>query len=55
MVLEDKKDVQGVSPETKKPYRKPELQTYGDLGSITKTISGGKKEDKGNHPGADRT
>jgi hypothetical protein len=55
MVLEDKKEVQGVSPEGKKPYRKPELQIYGDLGSVTKNISGGTHEDKGNVKGADRT
>lgn len=55
MVLEDKKDAQGLSPEGKKPYRKPELQIYGDLGSITGHLSPGKKEDSGNTMFADMT
>jgi len=46
MVFEDQKEVQGVSPEGKKPYRKPELQVYGDLSSITGTHDNG-------HPTAD--
>lgn len=32
---EDKKEIQGVSLKGKKPYRKPELQVYGDLKTIT--------------------
>jgi hypothetical protein len=47
MVLRDQKDVQRVSSEGKKPYRKPELQVYGDLGSMTRTFTTGKNEDHG--------
>ena len=39
MSFEDKKDVQ--RPEGKKPYSKPRLQVYGDLGSITKSANNG--------------
>jgi hypothetical protein len=46
MVFEDKKDVKGLSPEGKKPYRKPVLQVYGDLGAITRSKDSG-------HPTAD--
>jgi hypothetical protein len=46
MVFEDKKDVKGVRPEGKKPYRKPVLQVYGDLASITGSKDAG-------HPTAD--
>ena len=41
MVFEDKKDVKAVSPEGKKPYSKPRLQVYGDLGAITKSANNG--------------
>jgi len=41
MGFEDKKDVKAVSPEGKKPYSKPQLQVYGDLGSITKSSNNG--------------
>jgi hypothetical protein len=44
MSFEDKKDVQ--SPEGKKPYSKPRLQVYGDLGAITQSANQG-------HPTAD--
>lgn len=46
MVLKDQKEVQGVGLKGTKPYRKPELQVYGDL----KTITGA--HDNG-HPNAD--
>jgi hypothetical protein len=55
MVLEDQKEVKGVSPQEKKPYHKPQLQIYGDLGSITSTVGTGKNEDHGDMPGADKT
>lgn len=45
MVLEDRKEDGVVRPEGKKPYRKPQLQIYGDLNTITKAVSSGKKED----------
>jgi hypothetical protein len=46
MVLEDQKGAQVVSPEGKKPYRKPQLQIYGDLNTITNAVTAGKNEDK---------
>jgi len=46
MSFEDQKNVQKVSPEGKKPYSKPQLQVYGDLGSITRSANNG-------HPTAD--
>jgi len=46
MVIEDRKEVQGASPERKKPYSKPRLQIYGDLNTITGAVTSGKKEDK---------
>ena len=47
MVLKDQKEARGVGPEGKKPYNKPQLQTYGDLGSITKTQHRTAKQDSG--------
>jgi len=41
MAFKEEKDVQAVSPKGKKPYRKPELQVYGDLSSITGAINAG--------------
>ena len=41
MAFKEEKDVQAVSPKGKKPYRKPELQVYGDLSSITGTSNAG--------------
>jgi len=35
MVFRRQEDVQ--RPEGKKPYSKPQLQVYGDLGAITKS------------------
>jgi len=55
MVLEDEKKVPEVSPEGKKPYRKPQLQIYGDLSSITRHVASGMNEDGGDTPGADMT
>ena len=46
LVLEDQKGAQVVSPEGKKPYRKPQLQIYGDLNTITNAVTAGKNEDK---------
>ena len=47
MVLNDKKDAQKIRPEGKKPDSKPQLQIYGDLGSITKTQHRTAKQDSG--------
>jgi hypothetical protein len=46
MVLKDRKEVQEVSPKEEKPYCKPELRIYGDLGTITRAANNG-------HPNAD--
>ena len=35
---------------TQKPYQKPQLQVYGDLAEITKTIFGSKTNDGAAHP-----
>ena len=34
----------------RKVYRKPRLQTYGDLADITKGVSGSKTNDGAGHP-----
>jgi hypothetical protein len=47
MVFEDKKDARKVSPEGKKPYSKPKLQVYGDLGTITNTQHRNTMQDSG--------
>jgi len=39
MKFESEKDVQ--RPEGKKPYSKPRLQVYGDLGTITQSANQG--------------
>ena len=46
MVLKDRKEIQEVSPKEEKPYCKPELRIYGDLGTITRAANNG-------HPNAD--
>jgi hypothetical protein len=46
MKFESEKDVQGETAAAKKPYSKPQLQVYGDLGTITKSHDNG-------HPTAD--
>jgi hypothetical protein len=46
MKFENEKDVKGGNSAGKKPYSKPQLQVYGDLGTITKTHDAG-------HPIAD--
>ena len=43
----DRKDVVAGGTERKKPYSKPKLQVYGDLGSITKTQHRNTKQDSG--------
>jgi hypothetical protein len=51
MGFEDQKDIHGVRPGGRKPYRKPELQIYGDLSSITRTVNiTDKNEDHGDGP-----
>jgi hypothetical protein len=35
---------------TRKAYQKPQLQVYGDLAEITKTIGGSKHIDGAGHP-----
>jgi hypothetical protein len=47
MVLKDQKEARRVSPEGRKPYSKPKIQVYGDLGSITKTQHRNTKQDSG--------
>ena len=37
-------------PAARKPYRKPQLQEYGDLAEITKTLSGSKTNDGSGNP-----
>jgi hypothetical protein len=37
-------------PPARKPYRKPELQQYGDLADLTQTIAGSKTRDGSGHP-----
>lgn len=37
-------------PSPRKTYRKPKLQTYGDLTEVTKSISGSKTNDGAGHP-----
>jgi hypothetical protein len=39
MSFEGEKDVNGGSAAGKKPYSKPQLQVYGDLGAITASAS----------------
>jgi hypothetical protein len=55
MGFEDKKDVKAVSPEGKKPYSKPQLQVYGDLGSITKAANNGHPVSDGGTSGLTKT
>ncbi len=37
-------------PPTRKPYQKPQLQVYGDLAEITKSLSGTQTNDGAAHP-----
>jgi hypothetical protein len=37
-------------PPTRKAYQKPQLQVYGDLAEITKTIAGSNTNDGAGHP-----
>jgi hypothetical protein len=55
MVFEDKKDVQGVSAEGKKPYSKPKLEVYGDLASITRAKDAGHPLSDGGTSGLTKT
>jgi hypothetical protein len=55
MALEDQKEAESISPEGKKPYRKPQLQIYGDLGSLTGHLTTGKQEDHFSPGPADMT
>ena len=41
---------QKISPESKKPYKKPEILVYGDLRAITQSV--GTKSPKTDHAGA---
>jgi hypothetical protein len=38
------------APPTRKPYEKPQLQVYGDLAEITKSVAGSKANDGASHP-----
>jgi hypothetical protein len=38
------------STPARKPYTKPQLQQYGDLAEITKTVLGSKTNDGAGHP-----
>jgi hypothetical protein len=55
MAFEDQKEAESISPEGKKPYRKPQLQIYGDLGSLTGHVTTGKQEDHFSPGPADMT
>jgi hypothetical protein len=35
---------------TRRPYTKPQLQVYGDLAEITRTVGGSKTLDGAGHP-----
>ena len=37
-------------PPARKAYQKPELQVYGELADITKTVLGSKTNDGAGHP-----
>jgi hypothetical protein len=37
-------------PSTRKPYEKPQLQVYGNLTDLAKTIVGTKTNDGAGHP-----
>ena len=37
-------------PATRKPYSKPQLQQYGDLAEITRTVAGTKANDGAANP-----
>ena len=37
-------------PSTRKPYEKPQLQVYGNLADLAKTIVGTKTNDGSGHP-----
>jgi len=37
-------------PPKRKAYEKPQLQVYGDLGEITKSVLGTKTNDGSGHP-----
>jgi hypothetical protein len=37
-------------PQTRKAYEKPQLQVYGDLAEITKSLTGTNTNDGAGHP-----
>jgi len=37
-------------PQTRKAYEKPQLQVYGDLAEITKSLNGTNNNDGASHP-----
>lgn len=37
-------------PPTRKAYQKPQVQVYGDLAAITKTLAGANTNDGAGHP-----
>jgi len=41
---------QSGQPAPRKPYQKPELQVYGDLGTITQSMLGSMANDGAGHP-----
>jgi hypothetical protein len=42
-------------PPKRKAYQKPQLQVYGELAEITKTIAGTKTNDGSGHPNKHHT
>lgn len=43
-------DDQSSRPPARKTYQKPQLQVYGDLAEITKSVLGSKTNDGSGHP-----
>jgi hypothetical protein len=44
------RDDGSIQAHTRKAYQKPQLQVYGDLAEITKSIMGSKTADGAGHP-----
>ena len=43
-------DESATVPQTRKAYEKPQLQVYGDLAEITKSLTGTNTNDGAGHP-----
>jgi hypothetical protein len=43
-------DENSSQPPTRKAYEKPQLQVYGDLAEITKSVAGSNTNDGAGHP-----